>query len=60
MNGVRRDKDGNLAPWKCPQCGHYTNKFAALSRKDNKTMICPDCGINEAMFDFMRSINKKR
>lgn len=34
---------------RCPICAnHYTN-YPALSRKDNKTYICPECGIKEAM-----------
>lgn len=33
---------------KCPICGKpYTHP--ALSRRDNKTEICPDCGIAEAL-----------
>ena len=50
--------DGNL----CPRCKE--NKLDkveirnALSRRDNKTFICSDCGIGEAMFDFSRSQGK--
>lgn len=29
------------------------NGFPALSRKDNKTEICPRCGVKEAMEDFI-------
>ena len=37
---------------KCPIChGLYTDA-PALSRKDNKTLICPNCGMNEAMEAF--------
>lgn len=33
----------------CPKCGkEYTGK-PALSRLDNATLICPDCGILEAL-----------
>ena len=33
----------------CPKCGkEYTGK-PALSRLDNATLICPDCGIIEAL-----------
>ena len=33
----------------CPKCGkEYTGK-PALSRLDNATLICPDCGIMEAL-----------
>ena len=37
----------------CPQCGVSYNHFPALSRLDNKTLICNDCGTNEAMADFL-------
>lgn len=35
---------------KCPRCGADTErKTAAISRLDNKTLICPRCGIREAL-----------
>lgn len=40
---------------KCPICGRSYTGYPALSRKDNKTMICPDCGITEAIQAFMMS-----
>lgn len=33
----------------CPNCGQAYTARPALSRKDNKTLICPDCGIKEAL-----------
>lgn len=33
----------------CPNCGQAYTARPALSRKDNKTLICPDCGIREAL-----------
>ena len=33
----------------CPRCGKEYTGHPALSRKDNKTYICPDCGTIEAM-----------
>ena len=33
----------------CPRCGKPYARHPALSRKDNKTSICPDCGIREAL-----------
>ena len=33
----------------CPKCGIIYTEQPALSRIDNKTMICPDCGIREAL-----------
>ena len=32
----------------CPECGKEYSSRPALSRKDNKTMICPKCGMMEA------------
>ena len=29
----------------CPKCGCGYNDYPALSRKDNKTEICPRCGV---------------
>lgn len=33
----------------CPICGKSYTGEPALSRKDNDTLICPDCGIMEAL-----------
>jgi len=40
----------------CPICLNFYTGFPALSRKDNKTDICSDCGLVEAMEDFERSL----
>ena len=34
---------------KCPKCGKEYDRLLALSREDNKTMICDDCGVMEAL-----------
>ena len=34
---------------KCPKCGKYYVGYPALSREDNKTDICPQCGVEEAL-----------
>ena len=34
---------------KCPKCGIEYSGHPAVSRSDNYTQICPDCGIREAM-----------
>lgn len=39
MNNVR----------KCPKCGSEYQGHPAISREDNKTPICPDCGTREAL-----------
>lgn len=33
----------------CPRCGRSYYGAPALSRKDNQTLICPDCGTREAL-----------
>ena len=33
----------------CPKCGKEYQGSPALSRVDNKTYICPDCGTREAL-----------
>ena len=33
----------------CPICGSSYSGKPALSRKDNRTRICPDCGTREAL-----------
>lgn len=34
---------------KCPLCGNTYHAKPALSRTDNKTLICPVCGIRQAL-----------
>lgn len=33
----------------CPVCGREYHEAPALSRVDNTTLICPDCGVREAL-----------
>lgn len=33
----------------CPKCGKSYTEPPALSRTDNETLICPDCGTREAL-----------
>lgn len=33
----------------CPRCGKAYHEPPALSRLDNETLICPDCGTREAL-----------
>lgn len=38
----------------CPRCGRECVKpMVALSRRDNKTAICPHCGTQEALEDWI-------
>ena len=32
-----------------PKCGCVYTEVPALSRTDNETLICPDCGTHEAL-----------
>ena len=33
----------------CPYCGKEYQGVPALSRTDNQTLICPDCGTRQAL-----------
>ena len=33
----------------CPLCGQRYTQPPALSRTDNETLICPDCGTRQAL-----------
>lgn len=36
----------------CPRCHRKFERLLALSRKDNETSICDECGIKEALEDL--------
>lgn len=37
----------------CPRCKNICDMaYPALSRKDNKTAICSNCGTDEAMLEY--------
>lgn len=38
---------------KCPKCGKEFTDYPALSRIDNETEICPECGVREALQKYM-------
>ena len=40
----------------CPKCGRKSERLLAVSRVDNKTMICDECGTMEALDSFPRGI----
>jgi predicted RNA-binding Zn-ribbon protein involved in translation (DUF1610 family) len=44
----------------CPKCGKHYTQFPALSRRDNATWICPDCGKDEAMEDYLDASRAKK
>lgn len=33
----------------CPRCGQEYTGHPSLSRTDNQTLVCPDCGTREAL-----------
>ena len=42
-------KDCDLRIAVCPLCGSAYRGVPALSRTDNETLICPDCGTRQAL-----------
>jgi len=40
----------------CPRCKRAYLDYPAISRRDNKTPICPDCGTAEAFEDYFGDI----
>ena len=44
--------NGLADPWKCPDCKDTVTDFPAISRRDNRTEICSDCGTREALEDY--------
>jgi hypothetical protein len=43
-------KDDNVTELRiCPICGRPYSGVPALSRTDNKTKICPDCGTRQVL-----------
>lgn len=43
----------------CPRCKKKYDEYPALSRKDNKTKICPECGLEEALEIFQVHLKTK-
>mgnify|MGYP002513289907 CR=1 FL=1 len=41
----------------CPKCGKTFEGVGALSRRDNKTEICSECGRKEAINDYIDFYN---
>ena len=44
----------------CPFCKKRYNGFPAISRKDNKTKICPECGNKEALEAFEKYLKERK
>ena len=43
----------------CPRCQQEYRGYPALSRVDNETMICPDCGTREALESMGISLDEQ-
>jgi len=43
----------------CPKCKGPLGERPALSRRDNKTDICAECGYKEAIEDAEKIINSR-
>jgi len=43
-------------PFVCPRCGDYREDYPALSRTDNTTDVCSECGVMEALESFSSSL----
>ena len=41
-----------MKEWECPVCHEMTDMRPALSRRDNETNICSECGTKEALEDY--------
>ena len=44
----------------CPKCGKKYSGYHALSREDNKTEICSDCGVAEALKRYVEEVRSQR
>lgn len=41
----------------CPNCGEDYSEHPAISRKDNQTELCSNCGLKEALIIFKNNSN---
>ena len=45
----------------CPSCwAEMKRPFVSLSRRDNETLVCPECGILEAIEDYNNWAKKQQ
>ena len=52
-------KEKNTEMRTCPKCGRVYTDHPALSRLDNETFICPDCGTREALESMGISVEEQ-
>ena len=50
----------NIPEKECPFCHEPIYGYPAISRADNKTEICSNCGLMEALSDMFEHIAKER
>lgn len=43
---------------RCPKCKKEFTEHPALSREDNKTEICPECGVRGALEAYQKATQK--
>lgn len=43
---------------RCPKCKKEFTEYPVLSRKDNETEICPECGVREAVEAYEKATRK--
>lgn len=48
-DAAERERRKAMDKLKCPLCGQEYTGRPALSREDNRTLICPDCGTRQAL-----------
>lgn len=44
----------------CDKCGKEYAGHPALSRKDNKAKVCPECGLKEAIDSFREGLKNEQ
>ena len=55
------EKTTNKKPTRrCPNCKREYTAEPAISRKDNKTEICPNCGVIEALENLRSHLKKEK
>ena len=57
---MQTDNNGKVLPWTCPRCGKETTDYPAISREDNQTEICSQCGTDEAMANWFKYTSENK
>lgn len=47
--GAQKERRESMNKRRCPICGREYSDHPAISRADNETEICPDCGSRQAL-----------